>query len=298
MDILTQLNRAMEYIEAHIDDDIALADVSSVTAYSPYQFGRLFYYIADMPLSEYIRKRKLSLAAMKLQSGSDKVIDLAVMYGYGSADSFTRAFVKQHGVTPSNARQPGVNLTIFPPLTFQIIVKGVQAMNWRIEEREAFEVFGIERIFGNDETNKVPSFWDECHQNGSCEKLFDAAGGVRKPDGHGYPLEDGSCVIRAVCGYCEPGDDTFPYMICALKKTDSKTDGFKVAQIPKTTWAIFRSDKTDNIGLEIPTLFSRAYSEWLPSSGYDKAIGPDMEIYYATPDGKHFEEVWIPVNKK
>ena len=71
-----------------------------------------------------------------------------------------------------------------------------------------------------------------------------------------------------------------------------------MAQIPKTTWAVFRSDKSDHIGLEIPTLFNRAYSEWLPSSGYDKAIGPDMEIYYATPDNKHFEEVWIPVKKK
>ena len=120
MDILSQLNRAMAYIEAHIEDDPALAGVAGVTSYSPYHFGRLFYYIAEIPLSEYIRKRKLSLAAMKLQNGRDRVIDLAVLYGYDSADSFTRAFVKQHGVTPSNARQPGVNFTIFPPLTFQI----------------------------------------------------------------------------------------------------------------------------------------------------------------------------------
>jgi AraC family transcriptional regulator len=289
MDILTQLNRAMAYIEAHIDDELALADVSSVTAYSPFHFGRLFYYIADLPLSEYIRKRKLSLAAMKLQNGSGKVIDLAMMFGYDNADSFSRAFVKQHGVTPSAARQPGVNLTIFPPLTFQIKIKGVQAMNWRIEEKEAFEVFGIEQVFGDDETGKVPAFWDECHQNGSYERLYQAAGAKRG--------DDGKHCINAVCGYCEPGDDTFPYMICALKKPGSNTDGFKVAQIPKTTWAVFRSDKTDHIGVEIPVLFNRAYSEWLPSSGYDKAVGPDMEIYYTTPDGKHFEEVWIPVKK-
>jgi len=292
MDILTQLNRAMAYIEAHIDDDLALADVSSVTAYSPFHFGRLFYYIADLPLSEYIRKRKLSLAAMKLQNGSEKVIDLAVLFGYDNADSFSRAFIKQHGVTPSAARQSGVSLTIFPPLTFQIKIKGVQAMNWRIEEKEAFEVFGIERIFRNDETGKVPGFWDECHQNGSYERLFDAAGGIRYPDGRDYPREDGSCVIGAVCGHVDiPGDDSFPYMICALKKPDSNTDGFKVAKIPKTTWAVFRAE-TNHIGCEIPNLFQRAYSEWLPSSGYEKVASPDMEIY-----GDHFEEVWIPVRK-
>lgn len=290
MNILTQLNRAMEYIEAHIENDLDLADVSTVTNYSPYHFGRLFYYIADMPLSEYIRKRKLSLAAMALKSGNEKVVDLAVKYGYDSADSFTRAFVKQHGVTPSAARQPSVNLTIFPPLTFQIKIKGVQAMNWRIEEKEAFEVFGIERVFGDDETGKVPDFWTECHNNGEYERLFQAAGGVK--------ATHGPCFVNAVCGYCDPGDNTFPYMICAFVKDGCKTDGFKVVQIPKTTWAIFRSNETDTIGLQIPQLFSRAYSEWLPSSGYDKATGPDIEIYGKANSGKYYEEVWLPVKKK
>ncbi|MCL2050614.1 MAG: AraC family transcriptional regulator [Lachnospiraceae bacterium] len=296
MDILTQLNLAMEYIETHIDDELALADVSGVTTYSPYHFGRLFYYIADMPLSEYIRKRKLSLAAMKLQSSNIRVIDLAMLYGYDSADSFTRAFTKQHGVTPSVARRPGVNLVIFPPLTFQIKIKGVQALNWRIEESEAFEVFGIERIFSNEETGKVPEFWVECQENGEYERLFDTANKVYYPDGHKYPKDDGRSVINAVCGYLELDEKTFPYMICAVRKPDSNTDGFKVAQIPKATWAVFRSEKT-TIGTEIPKLFNRAYSEWLPSSGYDKAIGPDMELYYADPWGNHFEEVWIPITK-
>jgi AraC family transcriptional regulator len=279
----------MAYIEAHISDELALSDVSTVTNYSPFHFGRIFYYIAEIPLGEYIRKRKLSLAAMELQSSGTKVIDLAVKYGYDSADSFTRAFAKQHGVTPTVARQPGVNLTIFPPLTFQIKIKGVQAMNWRIEEREAFEVFGIDRIFGNDETEKVPQFWDEIIENGEHERLYQAAGAKRGGDGK-------HCV-NAVCGYCEPGENVFPYMICALKKPDSNTNGFKTAQIPETIWAVFRSDKTDSIGVEIPVLFNRAYSEWLPSSSYNKALGPDMEIYYTAEDGKHFEEVWIPVKR-
>lgn len=289
MDILTQLNRAMAYIEAHIDDDLALADVSNVTAYSRYHFGRLFYYIAGMPLSEYIRKRKLSSAALNLQSGGSKVIDLAIMYGYDSADSFTRAFVKQHGVTPSAARKSGVALTLFPSLTFQIKIKGVQAMNWRIEEREAFEVFGVERIFRSNKQDKVPNFWTEIQKSGEYEKLRQAAGAKLG--------EDGKHCVNAVCGYREPGGDSFPYMICAWKKPDSDWAGFRTAQIPKTTWAVFRSGKTDSIGTEIPTLFSQAYSEWLPTSGYDKTAGPDMEIYYTAPDGKHYEEVWIPVKK-
>jgi AraC family transcriptional regulator len=289
MDLLSQLNAAMHYVERHIEDDMALSDVSSATAYSPYHFGRLFYYIADMPLSEYIRKRKLSLAAMKLQACDCKVVDLAVLYGYDNADSFTRAFAKQHGVTPSLARRSGVNLTIFPPLSFQIKIQGVSAMRWRIEERDAFEVFGIERIFANCELDFVPDFWTELQENGSYEQLFQTSGAK-----HG---KDGKHCINAVCGYCEPCGDTFPYMICALKKPESNTSGYKTAQIPKATWAIFRSEPSDWQGKEIPTLFNRAYSEWLPTSGYDKAPGPDMEIYCTDDNGKHFEEVWIPVRK-
>ncbi|MDR2606424.1 MAG: AraC family transcriptional regulator [Oscillospiraceae bacterium] len=288
MDLLTQLNNAMAYIEAHIDDDLVLTDVATVTGYSSYHFGRLFYYITDMPLSEYIRRRKLSLAAIKLQNSGVKVIDLAVQYGYDSADSFTRAFAKQHGVTPSAARQTGVSLTVFPPLTFQIKIKGVQSMNWRIEKLEAFEVFGVERIFGNDESDKVPGFWSELKATGEYERLFQAAGAKRG--------EGGKHCINALCGYSEPDGDVFPYMVCALKKADSDSTGFKTAQVPAATWAVFRADSSYD-GAEIPNLFSRAHSEWLPSSGYNKAIGPDMEIYYTTEDGKHFEEVWIPVKK-
>jgi AraC family transcriptional regulator len=289
MDILTQLNRAMTYIEDHIDDDMMLEDVASVTAYSPYHFGRLFYYIADMPLSEYIRKRKLSLAAMKLQSGNEKVIDIAIMYGYDSADSFTRAFVKQHGVTPSQARQPGVNLTIFPPLTFQIKIEGAHAMNWRIEEREAFEVIGVDRRFKNDESDKISGFWDEKFKDGSLERLRNQ---VKRND------------LIGVCGHMDEKSGDFMYMIGLFTDENTDTSGFTTITTPASKWAVFRSEEFEQNpgGTEIPKLFESAYKEWLPSSGYDKVEGVaseiyDMEIYGVTDKGKYFEEVWLSVKK-
>jgi len=299
MDILTQLNAAVGYIEEHIENDMALSDVSKATSYSPFHFGRLFYYIADMTLSEYIRKRKLSLAAERLQGSSIKIIDLAVAFGYDSADSFTRAFAKQHGVTPSAARRPGVNLAIFPPLTFQIKIKGAKAMNWRIEEREAFEVFGLEGIFRNDNTGAIAHFWDKCLNNGSYRRLFDAAGGRRNAEGQGLPRADESSVLNAICSYREIDGETFPYMIFAIKAPGSKTEDFTTVAIPKFTWAVFKSDKftPDKVGEEIPNLYSRAYSEWLPTSGYNKVNGPEMEIYCEAADGMCYEEVWIPVEK-
>jgi len=287
MDMLTQLNDAIQYIEDNICDEDELANVSKVTNYSAYHFNRLFYYIADMPISEYIRKRKLSLAASELQSSDVKVIDLAVKYGYDSADSFTKAFVKQHGITPTKARQNGVNLKIFPPITFQIKILGVQEMNWRIEEKEAFEVFGIEKVFNRDDMEIIGEFWSECHQNGKYEKLFEDAG-------EGNKIISGACTINALCGHIATTDDeTFAYMLFALKTEKSKTTGYKCTTVPKSTWAVFRENDCDHSECKIPGLFQRAYTEWLPSSGYDKASGPDMEIY-----GDNFEEVWIPVIKR
>ena len=295
MDLLTQLNSAVAYIEENICDDIELEKISSVTNYSPYHFGRIFYYIADMPLSEYIRKRKLSLAAMELQTSTIKVIDLAVKYGYDNADSFTRAFVKQHGATPTEARLSGVVLKIFPPITFQIKIQGVQAMNWRIEEREAFEVFGIEKIFKNDEMGNIPNFWSECYHVGKYHKLLNDAGG----NGEEHFPDTGISVVNAVGAYYDPGEGKYPYMICAFKKDGCKTDGYKILSLPKTTWAVFRSGEADDPAAGIGSLYKQAYGEWLPSSpGYDRTSGPDMELYYMAKSKKYYNEVWIPVAKK
>ena len=287
MDLLTQLNSAVEYIEENICNDIQLAEVSKVTAYSPYHFGRLFYYITDMPISEYIRRRKLSFAAMELQNGRMKIIDLAVKYGYDSADSFTRAFIKQHGATPTEARRSGVVLKLFPPITFQIKIQGVQGMNWRIEEKEAFEVFGIERVFKNDETDKVPEFWDECHENGSFQKLKAEAYKM----GNAIVRNGQFKTINAICGHIEPGEDKFPYMICAVKNERNNPDGYKTVNIPKSLWVIFSINREGG-ECKIGDLWEQALA-WLPSSDYDRAPSPDMEVY-----GDNFEEVWIPVVKK
>ena len=103
----------------------------------------------------------------------------------------------------------------------------------------------------------------------------------------------------AICGYIDDRADEFPYMICCEVKPGCNTDGFKIVQIPKATWAVFRADgMSDHENCKIPELFHRAYSEWLPSSGYDKAPGPDMEIYGNFETKEIYEEVWIPVVKK
>ena len=161
-----------------------------------------------MPLSEYIRKRKLSLAAIDLQSGRTKIIDLAVKYGYKSSDSFTKAFFKQHGVTPLAARIFGVAVKVFSPITFQIKIEGVQEMNVRIEQKEEFEVVGISRFFGNDETGEIPAWWDELYADGSRIRLVEQLG-----------YDD----LIGVCGPDDSKLDGFDYMIGLIVKAGANT---------------------------------------------------------------------------
>ena|GEM_PF-4437412 len=147
--------------------------------------------------------------------------------------------------------------------------------------------------------------WEECFANGGYDRLFDDAGGIRQADGMGYPREDGACVIFAICGYrdganspvytgYQEGTDGTPYMLCALWKPGMNTDGYTVVSVEKSTWAVFRSETVEWAGGELPGLFERIYTEWLPSSGYDRASGPDMDMYFGVEDGQ-FAEVWIPV---
>ena len=163
-------------------------------------------------------------------------------------------------------------------------------MDWRIEERETFEVFGIERMFGKNETGKVPGFWDELLANGEYDRLLNAAGGKIET----LPKVN---KILAVCGYNETNEDIFPYMICAEMQPGRKPEGYKRFFVPKTAWAVFRADELDEMGKSIPELFDRAYLEWLPTSGYEKSKAPDLEIYGVGENGKFFEEAWIPVVK-
>lgn len=143
MDLITELNQAIEYIEEHLEDDLVLEDIVGITSYSPYHFQRIFNYISGIPLSEYIRRRRLSVATFDLQN-EEKVIDVAMKYGYTSADSFTRAFTKQHGITPSQCKSHAISMELYPPMTFELTVKGTIGLSCRIETKEAFSMFGVD----------------------------------------------------------------------------------------------------------------------------------------------------------
>ena len=138
-----RLNQSMNYIEEHLTDEIDYEQLGRIACCSTYHYQRMFTYMAGISLAEYIRRRKMSLAAVDLQGGDERIIDIAAKYGYSSPTAFNRAFQSFHGIAPSAVRDEGVSVKSFSPIVFNIAVKGATEMNYRIETKEAFRVIGV-----------------------------------------------------------------------------------------------------------------------------------------------------------
>ena len=143
MEWIERLNHAIDYIEKHLTTEIDYEQLGRIACCSSYHFQRMFTYMAGIPLSEYIRRRKMSLAAVDLQGKNMKIIDVAGKYGYQSPTAFNRAFQSVHGIAPSAVKNEGVSIKSFPPILFKITVKGAEEMNYRIETKDAFRIAGV-----------------------------------------------------------------------------------------------------------------------------------------------------------
>lgn len=307
MDILTRMSLAISYVENNLTGEIDQEALARIACCSTYNFYRMFSFITDISLTEYIRRRRLTLAAIELQSSDVKVIDLALKYGYDSPVSFSRAFQTLHGVTPSEARSDGVTLKAYPRISFHISIKGEKEMDYRIESKEAFQVFGYEGIFRTDGKgmnadilhdnamyqSNPHELWNQNHANGAYEKLAVDAGDLPTF------VSPGLCKVHGVCDYKQTESGTFAYMQCAFKSKNSRVDGYTLATIPASTWAIFPSEKFkwDKVVEVINNLHKRFYSEWLPTAEYEQANGMNFEVYGGDSD-MGYVELWYEVKKK
>lgn len=279
MEWIQRFNDAIAYIEEHLDEDIPYEAIGRIACCSSYHFQRMFAYMAGIPLSEYIRRRRMSLAAVDLQNNGIRVIDAAEKYGYSSPTAFNRAFQSIHGVAPSAVKKGGVTVKSFPPITFKITIKGAEKMEYRIESKKAFQIAGVSVPLHKDiEKNfeVIPQMWYESSTNGTLQKL---AGIMETPGILGV----------SVCGDKEP----WRYYIAAA--TSQETDGLETYTVPAATWAIFSGEGTNR---SIQDLERRIVTEWLPTSGYEYGSAPDIEVYLSPDPQNARYEVWIPVVKK
>lgn len=281
MEWVDRLNQSMRYIEEHLTEELDYGQLGRIACCSAYHFQRMFTYMAGVTLSEYIRRRKMSLAAVDLQSGKEKIIDIAQKYGYNSPTAFNRAFQGVHGIAPSAVRGEGVSVKSFPPITFAVTVKGAQQLQYRVETKDAFRIVGVSApLYGEIESNfmAVPQLWQDVVSNKTVEKL---AGMMDTP-----PM--GLLGVSA----CNDQEQWRYYI--AVSTSKDRGD-FEEYTVPAATWAIFAGSGTN---LSVQELERRIIQEWLPTSGYEYDNAPDIEVYL-NPDPENAQfEVWIPVIKK
>jgi AraC family transcriptional regulator len=242
--------------------------------------------ITGVTVAEYIRKRRLTLAAQELATSPVKVVDVALKYGYDSPESFAKAFRKAHGITPTAAREQGVRLKAFPRISFQLSIKGDKEMDYRIVEKESFKVIGksIEVTCKDGENlRQIPQFWQACHEDGTVGKLAE----------HGIGSE-----VLGVCLSMEMEKERFTYAIGVEVHADVNAGDFDSWIVPAATWAEFAS--VGPMPGAIQKVFERIYQEWFPATGYEHAGGPEIEVY--PPGDTNAEdyrcEVRVPIVKK
>lgn len=279
------MNKAMDYIEEHLTEEIAPETLAKIAACSEFHFLRMFAFITGITFSDYIRRRKMSAAALELREGA-KVIDAAFKYGYESPTAFNRAFRAVHGISPSDAKKDGTPLNMFTKITFTFSIKGEKAMNFKIVKKEPFRIVGYKSTEPMTMENCFeicPKLWAEVAQKGGIEKLCTLFQG-KEPNG-----------ILGV-STCENGDYD-AYYICVA--TDAPVpEGMSEYIVPETTYAVFEA--IGPAATAVQEVQQRIISEWLPSSGYEYAPAPDIEVYPAGNQqaDDYRSEVWLPIIKK
>ncbi|SDM89877.1 AraC family transcriptional regulator [Fictibacillus solisalsi] len=290
MDQLKNMNAAISYIEEHLTECIDFKQVAQKAFCSEYHFKRMFSFLAGMTLSEYIRRRRLTLAAFELCNTSLRVIDIAVKYGYSSSDAFTRAFHNLHGTTPSEARQNGHSLKAFPPMTFHLSIRGGNEMNYRIVEKEAFHIVGIKRrvrLQFEGVNPEIQSMWESLNEQ-------------RIKELKGYSNIAPYGLISASTHFSEErmeGKGELDHYIGAAT-TIRTSDDWTLLEVPQATWAVF--EVVGPFPQTLQQTWGRIYSEWFPSSSYEQIEGPEIlwneQKDITSPTFK--SEIWIPVKKK
>lgn len=285
MDFIEGLNQVLDYVENHLEvtdnDETSLEKLAKIAGTSVYHFQRMFAYFADMPLSEYVRRRRLSRAAVDLQNG-ESVLQVSLKYGYNSPTAFNRAFKNIHGIAPSKVQGKNQVVKSYPPLRFVLSVVGKEPLEFRLEKKPSFRIVGISQKLGTtleENFSKVPKMWMKASLFGTVKKIADLQDNPEVPGvlGVSIPEEDNSWIY---------------YIASASSKNDEKLQS---TEIPSFTWAIFSGKGTNR---DIQILEKRIVTEWLPTSGYEYDNGPDVEVYLS-PDPKNAVfEVWIPVVKK
>lgn len=286
MSWVESLQKAINYMEEHLLEEISIEEIAKQANFSTFHFQRTFSLLTDTSVSEYLRRRRLTLAAQELCQSDTKIINLAWKYGYDTPEAFSKAFRRQHGISPSEVRKYTGKLKSYNRLMIQVQLKGVDPMQYQIVKKKNFQVIGIRRTYSlenGDNLTGIPRFWDEVNSNGIDQLLFQANNGP----------------VKGVLGVCVDKSDSdtkqIDYWIATAHEGNDIPAGFSKLEIPASTWAIFEVHGAMPHAMQ--NTWKQIFSEWFPSSGYRLAGTPELEVY-SDGDASHpdyYSEIWIPV---
>ena len=292
MEWLTAVRKTIDYIEENLDDRISAQDAADQVYLSPYFLQKGFSLITGYGFSEYVRSRRLYQAALDLKNTDDRIIDIALRWGWETPESFTKAFTRFHGVSPRQVRS-GAAFRTFLPLTIHLAIQGGNQMEFTVKSMFGFRLIGFQRIFDSDTSyREIPKFWDEIREK------------------YGQPEEPADPYAKAVADYgigeygvCidDIGEGRFRYLIAGKYTGGEVPDGMVVYEFPRGDWAVFNC-----IG-PLPDAFqsmnTRIFREWLPGNpDYELCGNGNVEWYDCingkTTDPDYRSAIWIPVRKK
>ncbi len=274
MEWVDRMNKVIEYLETHLCDEINPDEISRILA-CPYSvFQRSFAPITGIQLSEYIRRRRLTCAAYDIQNTDQRILDIAVKYGYDSADAFTAAFKRMHGITPQEARKPDIKLKFYARLTFTFMITGVQEMNYKVIERQGFRVLGIRRT-----TPYGGGTWGIIKSDGTYLK-------IKEISGH-------TCNLGLCFGFDNEGNNDY---MCGVEYGGEAISGFDCYQYPASTFLIFTAKGKISEGV-LGETWKRIYGEFMPQSEYKQQDLPTIETYIEWDETSDFcnVDIMIPV---
>lgn len=292
MDWIKGIQRALDYVEAHITEPIDFEETAKRAYSSSFHFQRVFSILCGFTLGDYIRMRRLSLAGNELASSELKVIDAALKYGYDSPESFSRAFARFHGISPSLARQNGSALKSFTALSVKLTLDGGTIMDYRMEHREAFQIICKKKQVSSKQeltSREISDFWGQCNKDDTIRILCK------------YMEKDNvfkNCVVGASFGG-DAKDSQFPYAIGVhYNGMPIEEEGYSVEEIPAHTYVVFPC--VGKMPESFQVLYQKIYCEFFPASEYQPCGGTDFEVYPSADvnSPEYSCEVWVAVEKK
>lgn len=280
---INRMKSCIDYIEENLKGEIDIGTLSRLTFLSKRYFLIMFEAVTGMTVHEYIRKRRMSVAAYELMEKHRKVIDVAFDFGYSSAEAFSRAFKNIHGVSPANTGKNGSYVKLYAPISFHIEIKGEESMNYRVEKKEAFKVFG-KSISTTSEDGRnfkeIPRFWKDVFESGLFKEMIEYCDEGSKNYGVCLPMKN---------------EDEFDYVIGFSGSRDDYGK-FQVFEIPEAKWVIFECRGAMPNAMQ--DVWKRIFKEWLPATEYEiDFTKPELELYTEgdASSEEYYSEIWVPL---